>query len=204
LNEAKATFDLTGPDAGSGYRLLSGLVVPRPIGWIGTIRADGTYNLAPFSFFNLVSVEPPTVIFSGGRHQDRPKDSVALAEESGVFTVNVVSEAVAEAMNITSGTFDASVDEFEMAGLTAVPGTVVPAPIVAESPANLECRVTRIVDIGEERGSRVVFGEVLIIHVAPAVLDGGRVDSDALKAVGRLAGYGYVRTSDRFELIRPG
>jgi flavin reductase (DIM6/NTAB) family NADH-FMN oxidoreductase RutF len=186
-----------------GYRLLSGLVVPRPIGWIGTVREDGTYNLAPFSFFNIVALEPPTVIFSGGRHPDRPKDSVALAAETGEFTVNIVSESVVEAMNVTSGRYEADVDEFDVAGLTPIPGTVVSAPIVAESPANLECRVTNSIEIGAEMGSTVVFGEVLVIHVVPEVLDGMRVDTDALRAVGRLAGWSYVRTRDRFEVTRP-
>jgi len=201
--DIKWVFDLSGDQRAEGYRLLSGLVVPRPIGWIGTTRADGILNLAPFSFFNLVAVDPPTVIFSGGRHADRPKDSVALAEESGEFTVNVVSEAVVEAMNVTSGAYEADVDEFALAGLTAIPGTVVKAPLVAESPANLECRVTRIVDIGAERGNRVVFGEVLMVHVSPEVLDGSRVDSDALMAVGRMSGFSYVRTRDHFDLMRP-
>lgn len=188
-----------GPDA---YKLLSGLVVPRPIGWIGTVRENGTYNLAPFSFFNLVSVNPPTVVFSGGRHSDRPKDSVVFAEERGEFTVNIVSEDVAEAMNQTAASFDSAVDEFAMAGLTAVKGVVVDAPLVGESPANLECRVVGVVEIGE--GSRMVVGEVVAVHVRPDVLDGTRVDSDALRAVGRMAGASYIHTRDRFELGRPG
>ena len=99
----KVYFDLAGdPDRGH-YRLLTGLVVPRPIGWIGTRRPDGTFNLAPFSFFNVVSVDPPVVLFSAGRHSDRPKDSATLAIESGEFSVNIVSEDVVEA--IAAGQF---------------------------------------------------------------------------------------------------
>jgi flavin reductase (DIM6/NTAB) family NADH-FMN oxidoreductase RutF len=199
----KRVFDLAVTDPMDGYRLVLGLVVPRPIGWIGTVRPDGTYNLAPFSFFNMVAGDPPTVLFSGGKHPDRPKDSVALAAQSGEFTVNIVSETVVDAMNVTSGRFEADVDEFAIAGLTAVPGTVVAAPMVAESPANLECRVTHVIDIGAETGNTVVFGEVLVAHVIPEVLDGTRVDTDALRAVGRMAGYGYIRTRDRFEVPRP-
>lgn len=200
---SKQVFVLDGASEVDRYKLLSGLVVPRPIGWIGTVRADGTFNLAPFSFFNLVAVDPPTVIFSGGSHPDRPKDSVALAEEAGEFTVNIVSEEVAEAMNLTSQGFPAEVDEFAMTGLTPTAGAVVRAPLVAESPANLECRFTRRVDIGGQGGSRVVFGEVVAIHIRPEILDGTRVDPEVLRAVGRMAGTSYTTTRDRFEMPRP-
>lgn len=186
------------------YKLLSGLIVPRPIGWIGTVRTDGTFNLAPFSFFNLISTDPPIVIFSGGRRGDRPKDSVAFAEESGEFTVNIVSEEVAEAMNVTSASFDSAVDEFAEARLTPVMGRVVSAPMVGESPANLECRVIDAMDIGGESGSRLVFGEVVVVHVRDDILDGSRIDNDMLRAVGRMAGNTYINTRDRFELGRPG
>lgn len=183
--------------------MLSGLVIPRPIGWIGTRRGNGTYNLAPFSFFNVVSSNPPTVLFSGGRHSDRPKDSVTLAEEAGEFTVNIVSEDVAEAMNITSGSFTAEDDEFAIAGLTPVIGHKVNAPLVDESPANLECRVVDILDLGSEGKTSVVIGGVVAIHVREDVLDGTRVKSDVLAAIGRMAGNTYIHTRDRFELTRP-
>jgi flavin reductase (DIM6/NTAB) family NADH-FMN oxidoreductase RutF len=197
----KVYFDLAGdPDRGH-YRLLTGLVVPRPIGWIGTRRPDGTFNLAPFSFFNVVSVDPPVVLFSAGRHSDRPKDSATLAIESGEFSVNIVSEDVVEAMVTTSGTFSASDDEFAIAGLTATPGRVVDAPLVAESPANLECRVRQVVEVGET--TRVIFGDVVALHVEPGVLEGTRVDNDALRAVGRMAGSTYVDTRRRFDVTRP-
>lgn len=199
----KTVFPLGAAASRDAYKLLSGLVVPRPIGWIGTRRENGTFNLAPFSFFNVVSTNPPTVLFSGGRHSDRPKDSVTLAEAAGEFTVNIVSEAVAEAMSITAGSFTAQDDEFSIAGLTPVMGEVVRAPMVEESPANLECRVIEILDLGPGPTTRVVVGEVLVVHVDDDVLDGTRIDSDALRAVGRMAGNTYIRTRDRFEMNRP-
>jgi len=199
----KTTFDLESGETRDTYKLLSGLVVPRPIGWIGTRRDNGTFNLAPFSFFNVVSASPPTVLFSGGRHPDRPKDSVTLAEKTGEFTVNIVSETVAAAMNVTSGSFTADDDEFAIAGLTAAVGTKVGAPLVAESPANLECKVVDILNLGTEGRSRVVIGEVLAIHVREDVLDGSRIDNDVLQAIGRMAGDTYINTRDRFELERP-
>lgn len=199
----KTTFDLSAHDSRDRYKLLSGLIVPRPIGWIGTTREDGTYNLAPFSFFNVVSSNPPTVLFSAGQHPDRPKDSVAFAEASGEFTVNIVSEEVAQAMSVTSGRFTSDDDEFAIAGLTPISGVKVSAPMVAESPANLECEVSQIIDIGPDASTRIVFGNVVALHVRDDVLDGTRIDPDALKAVGRMAGSSYTRTADRFELSRP-
>lgn len=195
-------FDLSDTASQDRYKLLSGLVVPRPIGWIGTRRPDGTFNLAPFSFFNVVSSNPPMVVFSAGSHRDRPKDSAALADISGEFTVNIVSEDVVEAMSITSGSFTAEDDEFAIAGLTPVVGSRVDAPLVAESPANLECRVDEIIDLGEDGRTRLVVGDVLVIHVEDTVLDGTRVDHEALRAVGRMAGNAYVNTRDRFEVLR--
>lgn len=182
------------------YKLLSGLIVPRPIGWVGTRRDDGTFNLAPFSFFNVVSSSPPTVLFSGGRHSDRPKDSVTFAEQAGEFTVNIVSEDVAEAMSVTAGSFTAEDDEFAIAGLTPVRGTKIDAPLVQESPANLECRLVEVLDVGSEGKTSLVIGRVVAVHVRGDVLDGTRIDNDALRAVGRMAGNTYIHTRDRFEL----
>lgn len=199
----KKTFDLTMSEERDRYKLLSGLVVPRPIGWIGTRRPDGTFNLAPFSFFNVVATSPPTVMFSAGRHPDRPKDSVEFAERTGVFTVNIVSAELAESMSITSGSFGPDDDEFAIAGLTAVPGTMVDAPMVGEAPANLECEVVEVVDIGVEGRTRMVIGEVVAIHVREDALDGTRVKHEVIDAVGRLAGSGYVTSRDRFEITRP-
>lgn len=199
----KIVFDLEAADSVDSHKLLSGLVVPRPIGWIGTSRADGSFNLAPFSFFNVVSTNPPIVLFSAGTHSDRPKDSAALARESGEFTVNIVSEDVVEAMSVTSGSFSVSDDEFAIAGLTAVPGLKVAAPLVAESPANIECRVAQVLDLGPEGRTHLVIGDVVAVHVDDDVLDGTRVNHDVLKAVGRMAGNTYTRTEDRFEVVRP-
>ena len=197
----KASFDLTASESNDHYKLLTGLVIPRPIGWIGTKAASGKMNLAPFSFFNAVSSEPPIVLFSAGRHIDRPKDSVTYAEESGVFTVNLVSEDLADAMNKSSGTFAPDEDEFVIAGVTPVNGTLVDAPMVQESPANLECRVIEVIDVGAE--ARMVLGEVVMIHVRDDALDGTRVNPDVIQAIGRLSGSSYVTTRDRFELKRP-
>ena len=199
----KRLFDLTTPDSRDGYKLLTGMVIPRPIGWIGTVRTDGTHNLAPFSFFNVVSTSPPVVLFAAGAHSDRPKDSAAFAEQSGVFTVSIVSFELVQAMSLTSGSYDSTDDEFGIAGLTAVMGSVVPAPMVAESPANLECRVLEVIGLGPTGATRLVLGAVVAIHIRDDALDGTRVDPGVLDAVGRLSGSSYVTTRDRFELTGP-
>ena len=188
------------------YKLLIGLVVPRPIGWIGTRSLDGVDNLAPYSFFNVVSSDPATVVYSVNR-SDRRKDSLVNVVATGEFSANIVSEELAKAMNVTSGGYPADVDEFEVAGLTAVAGTRIAAPMVAEASARLECRVSRTIDIGsdpEAPANTVVFGEVLAIHVATRILDGTRILPGELRAVGRMAGAGYTRTVDGyFEMDRP-
>ncbi len=186
------------------YKLLTGLVVPRPIGWIGTLGPNGLPNLAPFSFFNVVAGTPPTVLFSPGRRAGTPKDTLANVVTNREFTVSVVDEPLAEAMNLTAGEYPPEVDEFAVAKLTGRPGDVVEAPVVVEAPASLECRVTHIVELADPSTNAVVFGEVVRIHVRTDLLDGSGIDPAGLKAIGKMAGSGYTRTVDGyFEMDRP-
>lgn len=204
MSDTKTIFVANDLDGVDRYKLLIGLVVPRPIGWVGTVDADGARNLAPYSFFNVVAGTPPTVLFSPGRRNGEPKDSLHNVVATSEFTINLVDEALAEAMNLTSGEYGPEVDEFELAGLSTVPGETVRAPLVVASPANLECRVTRTVDLGDPPSNTVVFGNIERIHVRADLLDGTRVDPLGLRAVGRMAGAGYTRTADGyFEMQRP-
>lgn len=195
-----ATSDLAPVDA---YKLLTGLVVPRPIGWIGTVDADGRPNLAPYSFFNAVSGKPPTVLFSAGIAGRGEKDSLANARATGEFTCSMVGMSVAEGMNQSAAELPHGESEFDFAGLTPEPSVDIKAPRVAEAKAAFECRVSHVVDIGDPVANVVVFGEVVRFHVDDDALDGTRIDFDVLDAVGRLAGNGYATIRDRFELIRP-
>lgn len=200
----KVTFLVDELQAVDGYKLVTGLVVPRPIGWIGSTSPDGVNNLAPYSFFNAVSGDPPTIIFSAGAGPGTRKDTADNVKASGEFTVNIVTDEVAEAMNVTSASVPAAIDEFAHAGLTPISGVVVGAPRVAEAKAQMECRVTHHLHIGREGGGNWLFvGEVVAFHVNEDLLDGTRVDQAALAAIGRHVGNGYSRTHDLFTMIRP-
>lgn len=202
MNESKRRFRVGELDGVDGYKLATGLIVPRPIGWIGTVAADGVPNLAPFSFFNAVSGVPPTFVFAPGRGQRR--DTLDNVRAVGEFTINVVTDEVVEAMNASSASLDADVDEFAAVGLTAVASESVRPPLVGECKANIECLVTQIVDVGHSRhGNALVIGEAVEFHVAEHLLDGTRIDQAELRAVGRHAGNTYSRTADLFDLIRP-
>ena len=188
-------------------KLLNGSVIPRPIGWISTLNADGRPNLAPFSYFTVVCVNPPHILFCPGRRgqQAVEKDSLANARRQGEFVVNIVTEELATAMNLTSSEVGPDVDEFELAGLTAQSAAAVTPPRVAESPIHFECRVTHIVDVSDgPSGGSIVVGNVVHIHVDDALLMGDKINISELNAIGRLAGAGYARVTDVFDMPRPG
>lgn len=195
------TEDIDPVDA---YKLLTGLIVPRPIGWIGTRSPEGVNNLAPYSFFNGVAASPPTVMFAPTGQPGARKDTLANVRASEVFSVNIVNYRLGPAMNASSGPYPADVDEFEVAGLTVREAESIDAPMVADAPANLECRLLQIVDIGRApMGSSVVFGEVVAFHVDETLLDGTRVDQAALDPIGRHVGNLYSRGGELYEMIRP-
>jgi len=185
------------------YKLLIGSIVPRPIAFVSTISANGVPNLAPFSFFNAVCGDPPMVCFSIS-HRDPSKDTYLNVVSTREFVVNIVSEEIAERMNLTSGDYAHGVSEFGVAGLTEAACEVVKAPRVLESPVSMECRLAQMIALGEAKGgSDLVIGEVVRFHVDDRIVDNYRIDPDKLHAVGRMGGNEYSRTRDRFELIRP-
>lgn len=192
----------------SMYKLMIGTIVPRPIGWISTVSPDGVLNLAPFSFFNAVCSNPPTVLFCvTARKGDAPmKDTLRNVLATGEFVVNIVDDDVAEAMNLTSAELPPDVSEFDYARLTPAPALTVKAPRVAESRVHYECELDRTVGINADvqGGATVVFGRVRHVHIDDDLLIGAdKVDPRKLRAVGRMAGAGYVRTSDLFDIARP-
>ena len=185
------------------YKLLIGSVVPRPIGFVSTLSSAGQRNLAPFSFFNAVCGEPPIVYFSTS-HRDPRKDTYVNVKATGEFVVNIVSEEIAEAMNLTSGDYPYGADEFEIAGLTPVASDLVRPPRVRESHVNMECKVLQIIELSSRAGgASMVLGEVIRFHVDDAIVENFRIDPGKLRAVARMGGNDYSRTRDRFEMIRP-
>ena len=196
-------FDLQGADKSQAYRLLASVVVPRPIALVTTLGSDGTVNAAPFSFFNLVGSGPPVVTLGiANRDTETPKDTRANIERTGELVVNLVSEAIMDAMNICAVDFPPGVSELNAARLTTLPSATVAVPRLAESPVNLECRLHSIVPIGD---NKIVLAEVIYLHIRDEFMDKEtlRVRTEALALIGRMHGGGwYSRTTDLFEMPR--
>ncbi len=190
---------------GLAHNPFKAIVTPRPIGWISTRGAGGVNNLAPYSFFNAVADAPPQVMFSStGAKADRDgtKDSVANIRETGVFCVNIVSFALRDAMNVTSGGYGADVDEFAQAGLTAVPCETIDCARVGEAPASLECRMIDVIAL-KGAANVMVLGEVMGVHMAETCIRDGRFDVLSYKPLSRLGYRDYTTVSEVFSLARP-
>jgi len=198
-------FDFAKINEKDRYKLLVSTVVPRPIAWIVSRDAAGVLNAAPFSFFNAFAGDPPIVGIGVGSHKyGQPKDSRANIKETREFVVNLVSEELAEAMNITAIEFPSGMNELLEAGLTTAPSVHVNPPRIAESPVAMECELVQIVDLGPNNG--LILGRVLAMHVRDdAVLDAEKsyIDTPKLKLIARMHGAGwYARTSDLFQMPR--
>ncbi len=194
--------------AGLPHDPFKSLVVPRPIGWISTVDPDGVVNLAPYSYFNAVSSEPPIVLFASNhaRSDDRRKDSHRNAERTGGFVVNLATYDLREQMNASSADVPPEVDEMALAGLTAVPSRLVKAPRVAEAPVHLECRYMQTVQLpswNPKVSNAIVIGEVIGVHIADEFIAGGRVDVGKLRPIARLGYMDYAVVDTIFSLDRP-
>jgi flavin reductase (DIM6/NTAB) family NADH-FMN oxidoreductase RutF len=200
---ARLDFDLAKLEPRERYKLLIGLVVPRPIALMTTVSKTGVVNTAPYSFFNMFSENPALVVVGiDARADGSMKDSAKNARDTGVFVVNLVDEALAIAMNDCAVDFPPDMGEPDMLGLPLASGIYVPVPHLADAPAALECRKTMMINIGPNR--ELLIGEVLGVRVRAGIVDRDtlRVDFDAYKPVGRLAGSLYARQHDRFKLER--
>jgi flavin reductase (DIM6/NTAB) family NADH-FMN oxidoreductase RutF len=186
------------------YKLLIGTVIPRPIAFVTTVDETGRVNAAPYSFFNCLSADPAIVALGVENHADmRFKDTAYNVRVTEQFTVNIVDAALVDAMNICAIAFPSDVDELAMAGLTAVPGTHVRCPRIAEAPAALECRRHTTLEVGRSR--EIILGEVLGVFIRGDAVDPAskHIDQGVMDAVGRLGGHGYTRTRDQFDLKTP-
>lgn len=182
------------------YRFLISAVVPRPIAFVSTLSLSGTANLAPFSYFNAVSSEPPLVAIAIADRADDPKDTLRNIRETREYVVNIVSESLLDAMVRTAGEWPRAVSEFGPSGLTPAPSERVRPPYVAESPLQLECTLYREVPLGN---SFLMVGEVVLARVRDDVMVDGRVDPARLAPVGRLGGELYAPLGPVLKRSRP-
>lgn len=188
------------------YQLMIAAITPRPIAWVSTISPRGITNLAPFSFFNGVAANPPTIVFSPVNHRDgSKKDTVVNVEQTSELVVNVVDFASREAMNATSSEIDYELSEFERFGVAAAPSVKVRPPRVATSPVSFECVLHQIVPVGSGAlAANLIIARIVFVHVDERVRGAdGRLDPAALDTIGRLGADHYTRTTDRFSLPRP-
>jgi flavin reductase (DIM6/NTAB) family NADH-FMN oxidoreductase RutF len=194
------------------YGLLLNSVGPRPIAWVSTMSASGALNLAPFSFFNAVCIDPPLLAFAPGLRPPKQagvargeaKDTLRNVRETREFVVNVVTYELREAMNLTSGEYDPSVNEFELAKVTPQPSKIVRPPRVAESPVSFECKLHQILDFSSApTSSSLVIGQIVSIYVNDAHMKDGKLDRNSLDLIGRMGGIQYTRTTQRFNMVRP-
>jgi flavin reductase (DIM6/NTAB) family NADH-FMN oxidoreductase RutF len=183
------------------YKLLIGLVIPRPIAWISTRSENGVANCAPFSFFNVFSEEPPLcVIGINPRSDGAMKHTLKNIRRTRAFVVNLVDEASANAMHVSSREFAEDESEFEKTGLSEAPGALVQHPRIAEAAACLECRVERLIEVSGTR--ELVVGEILLIHARDGIIDpvSKRISEELYRPVGRLFANRYCTTRQRFDL----
>lgn len=181
------------------YKLLITIVTPRPIALVSSLSAEGVANLAPFSWYNMVSVNPPALMFVPGYRRDgSEKDTLANVKATQEFVVATVTADILDPMVHTAAELPPGESEFDFSGLTAKPAVQVEPALVAESPVNFECRLLKIVTLSDKPGgTNVVFGEIVAIHVEDDVLDGdGLVDPEKLHAVGRLGRDQYAEVTE--------
>jgi flavin reductase (DIM6/NTAB) family NADH-FMN oxidoreductase RutF len=188
------------------YKLMIGSIVPRPIALVSSLDEKNVRNLAPFSYFTACSSNPPVVVFCPILRPAPPqaKDTLRNILATREFVVNIVSEDFAQGMNATAAQVPPEVDEFVLSGLTPIASELIKPPRVEESPIHMECRLLQTVQVSSKPGGgTLVLGEVLRFHVREDLIEDFRIDPDKLRAIGRMAGSTYVRTSDRFDLERP-
>lgn len=185
-------------DENQSYKLVSAIVTPRPIAWVGSLSASGVMNLAPFSSYTFISYNPAKVLFSAGPGGDELKDSVANTEARGEFTISSVTPEFLGQMVDSSFEFDPHESEAELLGIKLAQSTTIATPFVAGVAAALECKLDRIIEVGDADDHRLVIGTVTCIHVDPAIWARDRIDPKLFRPMGRIGGPLY---QERGEII---
>ena len=188
------------------HKLMIGSIVPRPIAFVSSVSNNGLNNLAPFSYFNGVCSNPPTIMFAPGRrgYDGLTKDTLNNIRETEEFTVNIVSEEIGKQMVACATDYPPDVDEFQISGLTPTTAEKVKAARVAESKVSFECKLNQIVEIGDGGAGAgfVVIGTIVMFHVDDDIFQDGKIDIETLKPLGRLAGNSYIKISEIFDIVR--
>lgn len=200
-------LDVANLPVAEAYKLLIGAIIPRPIAWVSTVSAKGQPNLAPFSFFNGVCSNPPSLLFCPVNHPDgREKDTLRNIRETKQFVVNAATESLAKQVNQSSGDYPPEVNEFVEAGVTAAACRRVKAPRVKESPLSFECELMQVVDIGPTGATgagHIVIGKIVFAHFAVGVYADGKIILERLKPIARIGGANYCPIREPFSLARP-
>jgi len=199
-------IDVSEVSVSEAYRALVGIVTPRPIAWVTSVDPEGRVNLAPFSFFNAFGANPPIVVFSPVTRRDGTrKDTLLNVEATGQFVLNAAVESLTQQVNHSSAELPYGQSEIDLTGLALLPSVKVRPPRLAAAPTHLECKLLQIVSVGSgPTSANLVIGEVVLIHIDDAVLDGnGQIDPRKLRTIARLGGDYYCRTTDLFEMRRP-
>jgi len=198
-------FDPQNLEQKSIYKLLTGIVIPRPIGWVSSISEDGIPNLAPFSYFNAVGDDPPHIMFSAGRGANSNKDTLNNVLSTKQFVVNMVTEELVEQMNSTAQGIPPHESEFDLANLTPIPSEKIKPPRVKESPISMECELVHHYTLEDNKfgGSTILVGRIVMFHIAENVLlDDFKINLDTYKPVARLAGSNYSKLGEIFSVKR--
>jgi flavin reductase (DIM6/NTAB) family NADH-FMN oxidoreductase RutF len=199
------TFDPNELEASAIYKLLTGTIIPRPIGWISSISEDGINNLAPFSYFNMLGDDPPHVMFSTRRDNNKNKDTLNNVLTTKQFVVNMVTEDIVEQMNTTSQAVESDVDEFELANLTPIASKLVKPMRVKESPIHFECELVHhyFLEDHKQGGACVLIGRIIMMHYDESMLlDNFKINLENYKPVSRLAGSTYSKIGEMFSIKR--
>jgi flavin reductase (DIM6/NTAB) family NADH-FMN oxidoreductase RutF len=187
------------------YKLLTGIVIPRPIAWISSVSEDGINNLAPFSYFNMVGDDPPHVMFSTRRDNNSNKDTLNNVLETNQFVVNMVTKELVEPMNATAATVPVEIDEFELVGVTPIPSEKVKPMRVAESPIQLECELVHhyFLEDHQQGGACVLIGRVVMIHIQDNfLLEESKINPELYQPIARLGGSNYCEQGEIFSIKR--
>lgn len=198
-------FDSLTTEGSVLYKLLTGTITPRPIGWVSTVDENGINNLAPFSFFNAVGEDPPHLMFSTVRSGNKNKDTLNNVLANKQFVVNLVTEDIVEQMNMTSQSVDADVDEFELANLTPIDSIFIKPKRVKESYVHFECEMVHHYFLEDHKngGACVIIGKIITMHINDEILmEGNRINLDKYKPVARLAGSNYSKIGEIFSIKR--